>query len=43
MATKTSLATLAMVTVDCADPKREAEFWAAVLGWESPTRRATTE
>jgi predicted enzyme related to lactoylglutathione lyase len=23
-----------MVTIDCADPKREAEFWAAVLGWD---------
>jgi len=29
-----SPASLAMVTIDCADPKREAEFWAAVLGWE---------
>lgn len=27
-------ATLAMVTIDCADPGREAEFWAAALGWE---------
>jgi len=27
-------ATLAMVTIDCADPAREAEFWAAALGWE---------
>lgn len=34
MAATKSPATLAMVTIDCADPKREAEFWAAVLGWE---------
>ena len=34
MAATKSSATLAMVTIDCADPKREAEFWAAVLGWE---------
>ena len=27
-------ATLAMVTIDCADPAREAEFWVAALGWE---------
>lgn len=25
-------AALAMVTIDCADPTREAEFWAAALG-----------
>lgn len=30
----TNPATLAMVTVDCADPGREAEFWAAALGGE---------
>ena len=34
MAATKSPASLAMVTIDCADPKREAEFWAAVLGWE---------
>ncbi len=27
-------ATLAMTTIDCADPSREAAFWAAALGWE---------
>ena len=27
-------ARLAMVTIDCADPAREAAFWAAALGWE---------
>ncbi|MFT4226852.1 VOC family protein [Micropruina sp.] len=27
-------AALAMVTIDCADPSKEAEFWAAALGWE---------
>lgn len=27
-------ATLAMVTIDCADPAKEAAFWAAALGWE---------
>lgn len=27
-------ASLAMVTIDCTDPNREAEFWAAVLGWD---------
>ncbi len=27
-------AALAMVTIDCADPAKEAEFWAAALGWE---------
>ena len=27
-------ATLAMVTVDCADPAGEAAFWAAALGWK---------
>jgi catechol 2,3-dioxygenase-like lactoylglutathione lyase family enzyme len=27
-------ATLAMTTIDCADPEREARFWAAALGWE---------
>ncbi len=23
-----------MVTIDCADPAKEAAFWAAALGWE---------
>jgi predicted enzyme related to lactoylglutathione lyase len=27
-------ARLAMVTVDCADPRAQAEFWSALLGWE---------
>ena len=27
-------ATLAMMTIDCADPTAEARFWAAALGWE---------
>ncbi len=26
-------ATLAMTTIDCADPAQEARFWAAALGW----------
>jgi predicted enzyme related to lactoylglutathione lyase len=26
--------TLDTVTIDCADPRRLAEFWAASLGWE---------
>lgn len=34
MATKQTHATLAMTTIDCADPKAEGEFWAAALGWE---------
>ena len=25
--------TLAMTTIDCADPGKEAAFWAAALGW----------
>ena len=28
-------ATLAMVTIDCADPAGEAAFWAAALGWQN--------
>ena len=27
-------ASLAMVTIDCADPAAEAAFWAAALGWQ---------
>ena len=27
-------ARLAMVTVDCADPRAEAQFWSAALGWD---------
>lgn len=27
-------AALAMVTIDCTDPAREAAFWASALGWE---------
>ena len=30
----TAPATLAMTTIDCADPAAEARFWAAALGWE---------
>ena len=33
-ATRGPAARLAMVTVDCADPRASAEFWSAVLGWE---------
>ena len=29
----TAIAELAMVSLDCADPKAEADFWSAVLGW----------
>lgn len=25
---------LAMVTVDCVDPRAEADFWSAFLGWQ---------
>ncbi len=33
--TSTSVtATLAMMTLDCADAGRSAEFWSAVLGWQ---------
>ena len=28
------LARLAMVTLDCADPRAEAAFWSAALGWQ---------
>ena len=28
------LAQLKMVTIDCADPRAEAAFWSALLGWE---------
>jgi len=27
-------ASLAMVTIDCADPRAEAAFWSAALGWQ---------
>jgi catechol 2,3-dioxygenase-like lactoylglutathione lyase family enzyme len=27
-------ARLAMVTLDCADPRAEAAFWSALLGWD---------
>ena len=27
-------ASLAMTTIDCADPAEEGRFWAAALGWE---------
>ncbi|WP_040811759.1 VOC family protein [Nocardia concava] len=29
-----AIATLKMLTLDSADARRDAEFWAAVLGWE---------
>ncbi|MEO7060257.1 MAG: VOC family protein [Lapillicoccus sp.] len=29
-----STARLAMMTLDCSDPRAEADFWSAVLGWE---------
>lgn len=32
--TDTAPASLAMFTIDCADPAGEARFWAAALGWE---------
>ena len=28
-----SIATLSMLNIDCADPARLAQFWAAALGW----------
>ncbi len=31
--TKTPAATLAMVTLDCADPQASATFWSGLLGW----------
>lgn len=31
--TPTPIATLAMVTIDCPDPRAEAAFWSAVLGY----------
>jgi catechol 2,3-dioxygenase-like lactoylglutathione lyase family enzyme len=31
---KTPVATLAMITLDCADPQASASFWAAMLGWD---------
>ncbi|SNS22574.1 VOC family protein [Rhodococcoides kyotonense] len=31
--TETPLATLKMVTLDCADPSASAQFWAGLLGW----------
>lgn len=34
MTEATPPAVLAMTTIDCADPAREAAFWAAALGWE---------
>lgn len=30
--------TVAMVSIDCADPKPVADFWTALLGWEVPYR-----
>jgi predicted enzyme related to lactoylglutathione lyase len=29
-----SVATLKMITLDSSDARRDAEFWAAVLGWD---------
>ncbi|GAA4712336.1 VOC family protein [Pedococcus ginsenosidimutans] len=34
MPASTAPATLAMTTIDCADPSAEARFWAAALGGE---------
>ncbi|MEE4024793.1 VOC family protein [Gordonia sp. PKS22-38] len=34
MTTSTPVASLAMMTLDCADARVSAEFWSAVLGWE---------
>ncbi len=31
--TQTPVATLAMVTLDCADPQASATFWSGLLGW----------
>jgi catechol 2,3-dioxygenase-like lactoylglutathione lyase family enzyme len=31
---KTPVATLAMITLDCADPQASAAFWSALLGWD---------
>ena len=30
---KTTTAAIAMVTLDCADPRVEATFWSELLGW----------
>jgi catechol 2,3-dioxygenase-like lactoylglutathione lyase family enzyme len=32
--TETTTVALAMVTLDCADPRVEATFWSELLGWE---------
>ncbi|GAB91108.1 VOC family protein [Gordonia rhizosphera] len=34
MTSTSATATLAMMTLDCADAGRSAEFWSAVLGWQ---------
>lgn len=31
--TDTPVATLAMITLDCADPEASASFWSSLLGW----------
>lgn len=31
--TEVSIATLKMVTLDCADPESSAAFWSSLLGW----------
>ncbi len=31
--TEVSIATLEMVTLDCADPETSARFWSSLLGW----------
>jgi hypothetical protein len=36
--TGTTGATIAMVSIDCADPGPVADFWAALLGWEEGYR-----
>lgn len=34
MDAQVATARLAMVTIDCADPAAEAEFWSQLLGWK---------
>ena len=31
---KTPVASLAMITLDCADPQASGAFWSSMLGWE---------
>ena len=34
MTETTTTVSIGMVTLDCADPRAEATFWSALLGWE---------